>query len=159
MWNFTVICPESKINKRVPPFYFVSIGKNGTETFSRQSQYMGDIYGYKANHLNSKNKIHIFLLAVFLLYIIWIPISASKLLYLSRIILTQITENIKNVDIDIYTEIAWIFSLTIAQNEYAERTGEVWFIEKTFICSENMINKSGRPSNSLMENKKSKDEW
>ena len=51
--------------------------------------------------------------------------ATSQLLYFSRIILTQITENIKNVDIDIYTEIAWIFSLTIAQNEYAERTGEV----------------------------------
>ena len=60
--------------------------------------------------------------------IIWIPISASKLLYFSRIILTQITENIKNVDIDIYTEIAWTFFLTIAQNEYTERTGKVWFI-------------------------------
>ena len=39
--------------------------------------------------------------------------------------LTQVTENIKNVDIDTYTEIAWTFSLTIAQNEYTERTGEV----------------------------------
>ena len=32
--------------------------------------------------------------------------ATSQLLYFSRIILTQITENIKNVDIDIYTEIA-----------------------------------------------------
>ena len=73
-------------------------------------------------------KIYIFLLAFFLLYIIWIPKSASQLSYFSRIILTQITENIKNVDTDIYTEIPWAFSLTIAQNEYTERTGELWFI-------------------------------
>ena len=86
------------------------------------------IYGYQASNLDNKNKIYIFLLAFFLLYIIWIPVSASKLLYFIHIILTQITENTKNVDIDIYIEIAWTFSLTILQNGYTERTGDVWFI-------------------------------
>ena len=51
--------------------------------------------------------------------------ATSQLLYFSRIILTQITENIKNVDIDIYTEIAGAFSLTIAQNECIETTEEL----------------------------------
>ena len=48
-------------------------------------------------------------------------ISASKLLYFSLIILTQITENINYVDIDIYTETDWTFPLAMAQNEYRER--------------------------------------
>ena len=42
----------------------------------------------------------------------------------------------------------------MAQNEYTERerTGEVWFILKTFICLENMIDKSERRFHNLMEN-------
>ena len=60
------------------------------------------IYGYKVSNVNSKSKISVFLLAFFLLYIIWIPLSVSKILYFSRIIPNQITENI-----DTYTEIVW----------------------------------------------------
>ena len=39
-WNCIVICPKSNMNKllsNVPPFQFVSVGKNWTETFSKQS--------------------------------------------------------------------------------------------------------------------------
>ena len=44
----------------------------------------------------------------------------------------------------------------MARNEYTkrEKTGEVRFIYKTFICLENIINKFERLSHNLMENKK-----
>ena len=76
---------------------------------------------------NSKNKIYIFLLVFFLLYIIWIPHNSETIKYI----------NIdKYVYTDIYTEIAWTFSLAITKNEYRERererererTGKGWFI-------------------------------
>ena len=46
----------------------------------------------------------------------------------------------------------------MAQNEYTkrEKTGEVRFIWKTFICFEDIINKFERLSHNLMENKKAK---
>ena len=44
----------------------------------------------------------------------------------------------------------------MAKNEYTkgEKTGEVRFIYKTFICLENIINKFEKLSHNLMENKK-----
>ena len=44
----------------------------------------------------------------------------------------------------------------MVKNEYTirEKTGEIRFIYKTFICSENTINKFERLSHNLMENKK-----
>ena len=44
----------------------------------------------------------------------------------------------------------------MAQNQYAkrEKSEEVRFIQKTFICLENMINKFERTSVNLMEDKK-----
>ena len=90
-----------------------------------QRERFSGIYGYKVSNVNSKSKISVFLLAFFLLYIIWIPISVSKLLYFSRIIPNQITENI-----DIYTEIIWTFSQAMAQNDCtkSEKTGKVRLI-------------------------------
>ena len=52
------------------------------------------MYGYKVSNMNSKNKISVFLLVFFLLYIIWLPISVSKLLYFIGIIPNEITKNI-----------------------------------------------------------------
>ena len=46
--------------------------------------------------------------------------SASKLFYFCCLILIKITENMKYVAIDTYTDIAWTFSLTISENEYTE---------------------------------------
>ena len=44
----------------------------------------------------------------------------------------------------------------MAENEYTkrEKTGEVRFISRTFICLETIINKFERLSPNLMENKK-----
>ena len=44
----------------------------------------------------------------------------------------------------------------MAKNEYTKRqkAEEVRFTNKTFICLENIINKSDRLSHNLMENKK-----
>ena len=61
---------------------------------------------------NSKNKIYIFLLVFFLLYIIWIPHNSETIKYVN------IDEYVYT---DIYTEIAWTFSLAITQNECTER--------------------------------------
>ena len=60
------------------------------------------------------------------------------------------------IDIDIYTEIVWTFSQAMAKNEVTKRqkTGEVRFFYKTFICLENIVNKFERLSHNLMENKK-----
>ena len=121
----------NKLLSNVPPIQFVSVGKNWTETFSKQSQWVlscqrdcsTGIYGYKVNNVNSKSKISVFLLAFFLLYIIWIPISVSKLLYFSRIIPNQIQylKILIYIDIDVYTEIASILSQAMVQNECTKR--------------------------------------
>ena len=61
----------------------------------------------------------------------------------------------KYVAIDIYIQILLgIFPNDNREWIHRDRTGEVWFILKTFIGLENMINKSERLSNYLMENKK-----
>ena len=39
-------------------------------------------------------------------------------------------------------------------NKQREKTGEVQFIYKTFICLENIVNKFERPSHNILENKK-----
>ena len=59
-----------------------------------------------------------------------------------------------HIDTDIYTEFVWTFSQAMAKNEYTkrEKTGEVWFIYKPFICLENIINKFERLSHNFMEN-------
>ena len=80
-----------------------------------------DIYGHKVSNVSSKNKISVFLLAFFLLYIIWLPISVSKLLNFSCIIPNQILKNIIYFDINIYTEIVCTFSQAMAQNECTKR--------------------------------------
>ena len=56
---------------------------------------------------------------------------------------------------DIYIEIVWTFSQGMAKIEYTkrEKTGEILFIYKTFICLEN-INKYEMLPHNLMENKK-----
>ena len=56
---------------------------------------------------------------------------------------------------DIYIEIAWTFSQGMDKIEYTkrEKTGEILFIYKTFICLEN-INKYEMLPHNLMENKK-----
>ena len=93
----------------------------------------------------AKKKIDILLLAFFLLYIIWIPISASKVLHFSRIILTEITGNIKNVDIDIYI-------YTVAQNRYTELGKFESFRKDSFAQRTWLINLKGFQT-------KSRDEW
>ena len=55
-----------------------------------------------------------------------------------------------------YIQIVWILFQTMAENDYIkrEKTVEVQFIYKTFICLEMIINKFERLLHNLMENKK-----
>ena len=92
----------------------------------------------------------------FLLYIIWIPISVYQFLYHSY---PNNWKYFKYVDVDIYTEIAWTFSLAIAQNEFTQRELEkLDSFKKLYFFGEH-VDKSERLSRNLMENKKSRDEW
>ena len=88
------------------------------------------------------------------------PLSALKLLHFSHIIPTQITENTKNVDIEIYKEIAWTFSLAMAQMEYTER--ELWkydsFKKLLFVWRTWLTNLKGFPI-TWWKIKNSRDEW
>ena len=90
-------------------------------------------------------------------YIIWIPISISKLLYFSRIILNQITANI-NIHWYWYLYRNCLNTFPSDAREWIhkerEKTGEVRFIYKTFIRLETIINKFERFSHNLIENKK-----
>ena len=65
----------------------------------------------------------VFLLAFFLVYIIWIPISVSKLLYFSRTIPSQMTENI-----DIHTETVFILLVLDRQTVFLQQMGQrnIW---------------------------------
>ena len=103
--------------------------------------------------MNSKNKISIFLLAFFLHHL---NSQYQNYYILAVSFLTKRLKILIYIDIDIYTETAWRFSQALAKNEYTkrEKTGEVWFIYKTFICLENITNKSERLSHNLMEKKK-----
>ena len=76
--------------------------------------------------------------------------------YFSHIIPNQITENISYIDIDIYSGIGCTITQAMAKNEYTkkDKTGEVRFIYKTFICLETINNKFEKLSHNLMENKK-----
>ena len=70
----------NKLFSNAPTFQFVLVGKNEWGPFQNnrnqlklalsQPNSSESIYGYKVSNMSSKNKISVFLLAFFLLYII-----------------------------------------------------------------------------------------
>ena len=112
-----------------------------------------------ASNSNNKNKIYIFPLAFFLLYIIWIKII-QKLFSIKTILflLSHSHQNNWKYEIRCYRYL-YRYCLDIFPNHIREwihrdRIGEVWFSSKIFIGLENMINKSEKLPNYLMKNKK-----
>ena len=73
------------------------------------------------------------------------PISVYQFLYHSY---PNNWKYFKYVDVDIYTEIAWTFSLAIAQNEFTQRElRKLDSFKKTLFFLENMlINLKGFPT-------------
>ena len=60
------------------------------------------------------------------------------------------------IDIDIYIEIVWTLSQVMGENEYRkrEKTEEIRFIYKTFICLETITNKFESLPRNMVENEK-----
>ena len=136
----------NKLLSNVPPFQFVSVGKNWTETFLKQSWWVVNcsksteslwrhIWVYCSN-VNSKNKISVFLLA-FSLYHLNSHISIKTItVYFSRI-----------VKIDIYTETVWTLCQAMVENEYTNSgrklTKFVSFTRLWFVSRPLLINLKG----------------
>ena len=95
--------------------YFALTQQNGCE----------GMYEYRVSNMNSKNVFSVFPLRFFLLYVIWIPISVSKLLHFSRFFITELLKILVYVDIDIYKETVWTFSQAMARYE-SQRERENW---------------------------------
>ena len=156
----------NKLLFNVSPFHFLSVGKDGMGPFQGNcndswlalSQLNGSkgIYGYKASNLDSQNKICIFLLAFFLLYIIWSPKLALKL-FQPHHSHPNNWKYQKRWYRYLYRNCLHIFPNNSPEWIHRENWGSLIHLEN--IYSENMINKSETLSNYLMENKKSRNEW
>ena len=89
-------------------------------------------------------------------YIIWIPISVLKLLYVSHIIPNQITENI-NIHWYWYLYRNCLNTFPSYGRKWIQKERENWevrFIYKTFICLETITNKFERLPRNMVENEK-----
>ena len=146
----------NKLLSNVPPFQFVSVGKNWTETFLKQSWWVVNcsksteslwrhIWVYCSN-VNSKNKISVFLLA-FSLYHLNSHISIKTItVYFSRIVNIDIYTWIY-MNIDIYTETVWTLCQAMAENEYTKSERKlrkfVSFTRLSFVSRPLLINLKG----------------